>query len=172
MTNRDPAELARMVGCALAITGTRAIVLTGWGGLPSSALPREMFAVDWVPFDWLLPRVAAVVHHGGAGTTAAGLRAGVPTVVVPFFLDQFFWGRRVFELGVGPSPIPRKRVDAVSLAEAIRIATSDRDMRTRAGALGTLIRAQDGVARAVATFERHLGRGQDTNQQQWAGRSA
>lgn len=157
MTNRDPAELARLVVGALASAGQRAVVLTGWGGLRPSELPPGIFAVDWVPFDWLFPRMAAVVHHGGAGTTAAGLRAGVPTVIVPFFLDQFFWGRRVFELGVGPRPIPRKRLEAAALAAAVRIAATDPDMRARAAAVGARIRAEDGVARGVAAFERHLG---------------
>jgi sterol 3beta-glucosyltransferase len=155
MTNREPAEIARAVVRALATTGQRAIVLTGWGGLSPDELPPEIFAVDWVPFDWLLPRVAAAVHHGGAGTTAASLRAGVPTIVVPFFLDQFYWGRRVFELGVGPRPILRKRLDAENLATALRVATTDAGMRERAAALGKRIRAEDGVARAVATLERH-----------------
>ena len=112
--------------------------------------------MEWVPFDWLFPRVAAVVHHGGAGTTAASLRAGLPTIVVPFFLDQFYWGRRVFELGVGPRPIPRKRLEAETLAAALRLATGDAGMRERAAALSRRIRAEDGVARAVASFERHM----------------
>ncbi len=158
MTNRDPAELARTVARALTLTGQRAVVLTGWGGLQPAELPREIFAVDWVPFDWLFPRVAAVVHHGGAGTTATSLRAGVPTIIVPFFLDQFFWGRRVFELGVGPQPILRKRLEANTMAAAIEVATTDPGMRGRAAALGARIRAEDGVARAVATFERHMDR--------------
>jgi sterol 3beta-glucosyltransferase len=144
------------VARALAMTSCRAIVLTGWGGLQPSELPREIFSVDWVPFDWLFPRMAAVVHHGGAGTTAASLRAGKPTIIVPFFLDQFFWGKRVFELGAGPRPIRRKRLDADTLAAAIRTATSDPNMQLRAGELGARIRAEDGVRRAVATFERHL----------------
>jgi UDP:flavonoid glycosyltransferase YjiC (YdhE family) len=157
MTNRDPRELARMVVHALAKTGQRAVILTGWGGLQRSELPPGICAVDWVPFDWLLPRVSAVVHHGGSGTTAASLRAGVPTVVVPFFLDQFFWGRRVHALGVGPEPILRSRLTADALTEAIRTVTTDGGMRQRAEALSRRIRAEDGVARAVATFERHLG---------------
>jgi sterol 3beta-glucosyltransferase len=131
-------------------------VLRGWGGLSPAELPRGIFAVDWVPFDWLYPRVKAVVHHGGAGTTAASLRAGVPTIIVPFFLDQFYWGRRVFELGVGPRPIPRKRLEAEALAAALRVATADVGMHERAAALGNRIRAEDGVARAVATFVRHM----------------
>ncbi len=156
MTNRNPAEFARSVVGALSMTGQRAIVLTGWGGLVPDELPRGIFAIDWVPFDWLLPRVAAVVHHGGAGTTAASLRAGVPTVVVPFFLDQFYWGKRVFQLGVGPRPILRKDLDAGKLAAALRLATADTGMRERAVALSQRIRAEDGVSRAVATFNRHM----------------
>jgi UDP:flavonoid glycosyltransferase YjiC (YdhE family) len=156
MTNREPAELVGHVTRALAMSGQRAVVLTGWGGLSAAELPREIFAIDWVPFDWLLPRVAAAVHHGGAGTTAASLRAGVPTIVVPFFLDQFYWGKRVFELGVGPRPILRKSLQADTLAAAIRVATTDPGMRQRAAKLGERIRAENGVARAVATFERHM----------------
>jgi UDP:flavonoid glycosyltransferase YjiC (YdhE family) len=157
-TNLDSKELARTVVQALSSTGRRGIVLTGWGGLDPSELPPEIFAVDWVPFDWLFRHVSAVVHHGGAGTTAAGLRAGAPTVIIPFFLDQFFWGRRVFELGVGPRPIRRKHLDEKALAAAIRAAASDSEMRARAGALGVRIRAENGVERAVAAFERHLNR--------------
>ena len=156
MTNRDPRELARTVVRALKMASRRAIVLTGWGGLQPSELPREIFAIDWVPFDWLFPRVAAAIHHGGAGTTAASLRAGLPTMIIPFFLDNFFWGNRVFELGVGPRPIPRKRLEVGALASAIRTVTTDSDMRGRAAALGARIRAENGVARAVAAFERHI----------------
>ena len=156
MTNREPAELAQEVVRALAMTRQRAIVLTGWGGLSPQELPKDIFAIDWVPFDWLLPRVSAAVHHGGAGTTAASLRAGVPTIIVPFFLDQFYWGKRVFELGAGPRPILRKSLKADALAAALRVATSDPGMRDRAAKLGQRIRAEDGVARAVATFNRHL----------------
>lgn len=156
MTNRDSRELARTVVRALAASGQRGIVLTGWGGLDPAELPPDVFAVDWVPFDWLFRQVAAVVHHGGAGTTAAGLRAGVPTVIVPFFLDQFFWGRRVFELGVGPRPIRRTQLEEHALATAIRQAASDGEMRARAAALGARIRAENGVANAVNAFAQHV----------------
>jgi UDP:flavonoid glycosyltransferase YjiC (YdhE family) len=152
----DRTELVRIVARALALTGQRAVLLTGWGGLRPPELPPSMMTIDWAPLNWLFSRMTAVVHHGGAGTTAEGLRAGVPTVVVPFFYDQFFWGRRVFELGVGPRPIPRKRLDADTLAAAIGVATTDTGMRRRARALGERIRAENGVARAVAAFERHL----------------
>ncbi len=92
--------------------------------------------LDSAPFSWLFPRMAAVVHHGGAGTTSAGLRAGVPSIIVPFFADQPFWGQRVADLGVGPAPIPFKRLTADRLAQAIQIAVTDQSMRQRAAELG------------------------------------
>jgi UDP:flavonoid glycosyltransferase YjiC (YdhE family) len=160
MSNRDPVELARTVARAVAMSGRRALVLRGWGGLKESEFPREILPIDWVPFDWLFPRVSAVIHHGGAGTTAASLRAGLPTIIVPYFLDQFFWARRVQALGVGPTPILRKHLTAEALAGAIKEATNDSGMRDRAAALGARIRAENGVARAVDTFQRHFGAGQ------------
>ena len=105
--------------------------------------------LDSVPYSWLFPRMAAVVHHGGAGTTSAGLRAGVPSIIVPFFADQPFWGQRVADLGVGPQPIPRKQLTADRLAQAIQIAVTDQAMRQRAADLGAQIRSEDGIARAV-----------------------
>jgi sterol 3beta-glucosyltransferase len=107
-----------------------------------------------VPHDWLFPQVAAVVHHGGAGTTAAGLRAGRPTVICPFFGDQPFWGRRVHDLGVGSTPIPQKKLTAEKLAAALREVTTSPAIRAQADALGDRIRREDGVARAVAFIER------------------
>jgi UDP:flavonoid glycosyltransferase YjiC (YdhE family) len=97
--------------------------------------------------------MAAVVHHGGAGTTAAGLRAGTPTVVVPYFFDQPFWGRRIQDLGAGPAPVPRKRLDAERLAAAVRAAVLDPLLRSRAAEIGARIRAENGVARAVEVLE-------------------
>jgi UDP:flavonoid glycosyltransferase YjiC (YdhE family) len=116
-----------------------------------------MITIDWAPLNWLFARMAAVVHHGGAGTTAESFRAGAPTIVVPFFYDQFLWGRRVFEIGAGPRPLDRKTLDARTLAQAIETATTDATMRQRATEVGARIRAEDGLARAVATFQRHLG---------------
>jgi sterol 3beta-glucosyltransferase len=113
--------------------------------------------LDTVPHDWLFPQVAAVVHHGGAGTTAAGLRAGKPSVICPFLGDQPFWGGIVQQLGVGPEPIPQRRLTADRLAEAIRMAVQDVAMQNRADELGKKIRAEDGVARAVEIIG-NLGR--------------
>jgi UDP:flavonoid glycosyltransferase YjiC (YdhE family) len=97
--------------------------------------------------------VAAVVHHGGAGTTAAGLRAGVPAIIIPFFADQPFWGQRVAQLGVGTQPIPRKKLTADLLAQAIQQALTDQPMRQRAAQLGADIQVEDGIARAAAVIQ-------------------
>ena len=99
-------------------------------------------------------RVAATVHDGGAGTTGAALRAGIPAVVVPFSVDQPFWASRVAALGVGPTPIPRRRLTRAGLADALHQAVADQAMGVRAAVLGEAVRAEDGVAVAVEHFER------------------
>jgi sterol 3beta-glucosyltransferase len=152
MISRKPEEATRITLDALALSGQRGVVATGWGAVSQSDLPDEVFLIESIPHDWLFPRMAAVVHHGGAGTTGAGLRAGVPSIVVPFGGDQPFWARRVKALGVGPDPIPRKRLTAAGLARAVRVAVTDESMRKRAAALGETIRAEDGVGNAIGVF--------------------
>jgi sterol 3beta-glucosyltransferase len=149
MSTRNPEETTQVILQALARTQQRGIMLSGWGGLHTAYLPDTVYELESIPFSWLFPRVAAVVHHGGAGTTSAGLRAGVPSIIVPFFADQPFWGQRVVDLGVGPQPIPRKQFTTDRLAEAIQIAVTDQTMRLRAADLGATIRSEDGIARAV-----------------------
>lgn len=156
MIGRDPARLAQTVFEALRRAGRRGIVLSGWAGLGAGDAPAHVLVVEDVPHAWLFPRMAAVVHHGGAGTTAAGLRAGVPAVVAPYFADQPFWGRRVFELGVGPRPLPQASLTASGLGAAIREAVESERMRARAETLGRLIRAEDGVSAACEAFERFV----------------
>jgi sterol 3beta-glucosyltransferase len=141
---------------ALKLAGQRAVLATGWGGLTAEDAPEGTFVLEAVPHDWLFPQVAALVHHGGAGTTGAGLRAGKPTVICPFVGDQSFWGRRVAALGVGPALIPKGKLTAERLADAIRRAVTDRDMRQRAASLGQAIRAEDGVGRAIAVINSQL----------------
>lgn len=153
----DRTELVDIVSGALARAGRRGVLLAGWGNLRPPELPKNMITVDWAPLNWLFPRMAALVHHGGAGTTANGLRAGVPTVVVPFLYDQFFWASRVHALGAGPRPISRKGLTAASLARSIQIAVDDDEMRRRAGNVSAQILAEDGVEQAVRAFERHMG---------------
>lgn len=158
MAGRSPEELAKLITEAVAKSGQRGLLLKGWGGLKPEWIPEEVFVAESVPHGWLFPRVAAVVHHGGAGTTAEGLRAGAPTVIVPFAFDQAFWGRRVRALGAGPDPIPLKRLSAENLAHAIRTAVSDPMIRKRATACGQAIRAEDGLGNAVRVFEGYLGK--------------
>jgi len=157
MGSRDPAKTTDLVLQALAKTGQRAILLSGWGGLQKTDLPASVFMVDSIPHAWLFPRVAAVVHHGGAGTTAAGLRAGVPSIVIPFNTEQAFWGQRVHKLGVGPASIPRSKLTVDRLAGAIQAAVMNTAMCQRAAELGSKIQAEDGIANAVAIIQRLEG---------------
>lgn len=158
MVTGDPTAKMTLIVEALRLAGRRGVVAAGWAGLSAPDLPDSVHLIDHAPHDWLFPRTAAVVHHGGAGTTAAGLRAGRPTVVTPFFGDQIFWGRRVSALGVGPEPLPQKRLTAEALAAAIGAAVTDDETRARAEDLGRQIQAEDGVGRAVAWIERWLER--------------
>jgi UDP:flavonoid glycosyltransferase YjiC (YdhE family) len=157
MVNRKPEETADLVLQALARTSQRGILSSGWGGLKKEELPETVFMIGSIPHTWLFPKMAAVVHHGGVGTTAAGLRAGIPAIVTPFMGDQPFWGQRIYELGVGPRPIPRRRLTVDRLAESIRIAVSDTEMQRKATRLGEDIRAEDGIARAVDVLEQNRG---------------
>ncbi len=154
MVGRDPAGLAALVVDAARRAGVRVLLLSGWGGLDAAGLAGDdVLALDQAPHDWLFPRCAAVVHHGGAGTTGAALAAGVPAVVVPFGVDQPFWASRVVALGAGPAPVPRRRLTAAALAAALRVAVTDDAMRGRAAALGRRIRAEDGVGAAVGHYD-------------------
>jgi sterol 3beta-glucosyltransferase len=154
MGSRNPEQTADLVLEAIAMTGQRAILQSGWGGLSKNNLPDNVFIVDSISHSWLFPLVAAVVHHGGAGTTSAGLRAGVPTIIIPFFGDQPFWGRRVAELGVGTEPIPRKQLTAKKLATAIHRVVNDRAMCQKAADLGAKIRSEDGIANVVDIIQK------------------
>jgi len=153
MTYADPKKLTRLVVNALENAGQRGILVAGWGGLAKADLPSSVMHIDSAPYDWLYPRVSAAVHHAGAGTTAEALRAGIPSVTVPFTLDQPFWGRRLAQLGVGTAPIPIQKLTVPLLAAAIQTALSDQAMRARAADLGEAIRKEDGVANAIRIIE-------------------
>jgi len=149
MMNREPGKVTMMVVEALKKTRQRGIILIGNDGMDGVELPDYVLGVGSVPFDWLFPRVSAVVHHGGTGTTGAGLRFGKPTIVVPYFADQPFWGRRVYKAGVGCKPIPQKRLTSKKLEDAIKTVTSDEEIKKRAAILGEEIRREDGIREAV-----------------------
>jgi sterol 3beta-glucosyltransferase len=159
MVDQDRDLVTRLALEALERCGRRGVLLGGWTELGSGALPENSIQLSSVPHDWLFPRVAAAIHHGGAGTTAAALRAGVPAVVVPNFADQFFWGWLVHRLGAGPAPLPRKKLSAPALGDAISQAVENPGYRANAARLGEAIRAESGVETAVDWVERFLERG-------------
>lgn len=157
MTTRDPARVLAQVVGALRRAGRRGLLATAAGALPPRRLAPDVLITEGFSHARALPGAAAAVHHGGAGTAAASLTAGVPTVVVPFFADQFFWGRRVAALGVGPAPLPMAELDAARLAGRLRAVLASPSMRERAADLGARLRAEDGVAAAVRLIDRYLG---------------
>ncbi len=140
---------------ALQRLGLRGILMGGWGGLGLGKLPETIFCLDSVPHTWLFPQVATVVHHGGAGTTATGLRFGRPTVIIPFFADQPFWGWRVHALGCGPKPIPFARLTIANLAEAMNTALNPACLQNAQG-LSEKLRLEDGVGKAVGFIQAYL----------------
>ena len=154
MTDRNSAEITQMVMAALNKLDRRVILVTAWGGLQAVEKSNRTLVVETVPFDWLWPQCAAVVHHGGSGVTSAGLRAGVPSLVVAFMADQPFWGWRIFELGCGPRPTLRKRLTTDRLAAALEQALTDRAMKNRAADIGQQIRSEDGIVWAVQLIEK------------------
>jgi sterol 3beta-glucosyltransferase len=155
MIDRNSAQITQIVMAALQQANRRGILVTAWGGMQSVERSDRVFVIDSVPFDWLWPQCAAVVHHGGSGTTSAGLCAGVPSIVVAFMADQPFWGRRIFELGCGPPLILRRHLTVDCLADAITIAVTDPALQARAAAVGEQIRSEDGLARAIELIERY-----------------
>jgi sterol 3beta-glucosyltransferase len=156
MPGIDAGTFTAMVIEALALTGKRGLLATGGGALGVRPRPPGVHFIVGAPHDRLFPRVDAIIHHGGAGTTGAALRAGRPSVACPFFGDQPFWGRQIGRLGAGPAPLDRKTLSAAKLAQTI-MAMDDAQMRKRAAELGAGIRAEDGVAAAVAFVERRSG---------------
>ncbi|XP_039138503.1 LOW QUALITY PROTEIN: sterol 3-beta-glucosyltransferase UGT80A2-like [Dioscorea cayenensis subsp. rotundata] len=153
---QDPQKMTQIIVEALQTTGQRGIINKGWGGLGNLAEPKEfVYQLDNVPHDWLFLQCKAVVHHGGAGTTAAGLKAACPTTIVPFFGDQPFWGDRVHARGVGPAPIPVDQFSLPKLVEAINFML-DSKVKERAVELAKAMESEDGVTGAVKAFLKHL----------------
>jgi sterol 3beta-glucosyltransferase len=162
MVARDPIRTAEACVAAVRHAGRRAVVVTGWGGLAPGPLlaardrGMTLHVTESVPHTWLLPRIAAAVHHGGAGTSAAAARAGVPSVVVPFLGDQFFWAARLRAAGAAPPAVPVGRLTGGRLEAALAQALADAAMRDRAAALGRAIRTENGIAGAVGVVERAI----------------
>jgi len=157
----DPVATTRTLVDALRAAGSRGVLLRRPESLAGVELGDDVYALERVPHDWLFPRCAAVVHHAAAGTTAAVLRSGVPSLAVPHNADQFTWARRLAELRVSPPPIRRKALSRERLEPALIGATTSDLLRASAQALGARVRMEDGVATAVAAFERRFGGARD-----------
>ncbi len=156
MVNRKAKHIDQIVREALKETNNRGIILSGWSSVTNRP-SKDLIYLETVPHDWLLPRCKMVIHHGGAGTTSAGLRAGIPNVVIPFTADQPFWGNRVHAIGVGPKPIPVKKLSVEKLTHAIATAELSVVIK-QAQLIGQRIRGEDGVKSAVELIEAHSAR--------------
>jgi UDP:flavonoid glycosyltransferase YjiC (YdhE family) len=156
MPIKDPRRTTGMILEALKQSGQRAVLQKGWGGLDEQGLPDYVFKIDYVPHSWLFRRMAMLILHGGASTTALALRSGIPSCVVPFVFDQFYWGKRIAELGVGPKPIPHAQLTVQRLVEAITLGVGNPQMRQKAAELGKKIRAENGIETAVRVIEQLL----------------
>ena len=153
----DPNAMTKLIFEAVKKTGQRALVSKGWGGLGADAMgiPDGVFMLGNVPHDWLFQHVSCVVHHGGAGTTAAGIAMGKPTVIIPFFGDQPFWGAMVAKAGAGPLPVPNKHLTADNLAAAIKEALRPSALQ-RAQELGAIIKSEKGTHVGAQSFHNKL----------------
>jgi len=156
MVTPDAHKVAQVAIDAARKAGKRVVLAAGWAGMRSADVSANVFQIDAAPHQWLFPQMAAVVHHGGAGTTAAALRAGVPNVIVPHFGDQQFWGWRIRTLGLGADTILRHKLNADNLSRAILDVTEDEALRQRVQHIGRLISEENGVASAVELIESYL----------------
>lgn len=150
---KDSHETTDLILRAVKMAGVRAIVAQGWAGIADGQMPDGVLSVGELPFRVLFPRVAAIVHHGGSGTTATAARSGVPQVVAPQILDQFRWGARVFELGLGPRPLPLRRLSSKNLSVAMREAVDSHKMRARARAVAIELADTDGIGLTADAVE-------------------
>jgi len=158
MAGRNPRRLADIAIEALTKANQRGILATGWGGLEAYHLPENILKIDNAPHEWLFPRMAGIVHHGGAGTTGAALRAGKPMIICPFMADQPFWGECIHRLGVGPKPIPQKKLSVKKFTRALHEMTLNKTMQTRAKNIGQLIENENGIKDTVKVIEDVLQR--------------
>lgn len=154
MPGNNPTAMAEMIAKAVSQADVSAIVATGWGGMDNINSPSNILAVREVPHDWLFPKVDIVIHHGGAGTCAAALRAARPSIIIPFFGDQPFWAKRLHGLGVAPRPIKPAKLDAAMLASRIKTVLETPSYRNNAARLANQIANEDGIADAIAEITR------------------
>ncbi|KAI1144423.1 glycosyltransferase family 1 protein [Hypoxylon sp. FL0543] len=152
----DADRFTEMIFEAVRLAGVRALVSKGWGGLGQDNVPEHIYMLENTPHDWLFPRVRACVIHGGAGTTAIALKCGKPTMIVPFFGDQHFWGSMVGNAGAGPMPVPYKKLTAESLADGIKYCMTDEALKAAQKIARDIELEGDGAKNAVRAFHRNL----------------
>lgn len=152
---KDPVKLTNTIFEAVKLAGVRAIISRGWGGVGGDEVPDGVYLIGDCPHDWLFQHVSCVVHHGGAGTTAIGIALGKPTVVVPFFGDQPFWGQMIAKAGAGPKPVPFKQMTAESLAESIKFALKE-EVGIAVKKMAEQIAQEDGAGGTASDIERAL----------------
>ncbi len=159
MVSSDMGQTLDIVLKAVAASGVRAIIGRGWGGgaLDAALSNPNVYVADYIPHDWLFSRVSAVVHHGGAGTTAAGVLACKPTLVVPFGGDQPFWGQRIYDLGIGPKPIKRENLTVEKLADALIELTHTPRFNVAVSEIGERMKYENGTLLAADIVEREIG---------------
>jgi UDP:flavonoid glycosyltransferase YjiC (YdhE family) len=149
MGDPQPRRTLSLLRGAVHQAGLRAVIQSGWAGWRFKSDATCLCVTDDLPHDRLFPRVAGAVHHGGAGTTFAAARAGIPQVIVPHLLDQYYWGQRILKMGLGPRPLPKNRLQAGSLASAMRRMVSSPTLRRNARRLSKPLQQRNGVQEAV-----------------------
>lgn len=162
MVGANPEQVTNIVISALQRTKKRAVLLTNWGGLDENALRQaslDVHVAESLPHDWLFPQVSGVFHHGGAGTTAAALRAGVPSCAIPYYADQWFWGGQLARLGAGLDPIPKNELTVDKLVAAIERITTDVEVRARAEEMKSRLSRENGCLEAVQLIEQTVAKG-------------
>ncbi|GCE21401.1 hypothetical protein KDK_52010 [Dictyobacter kobayashii] len=155
MGSQRPTRTLELAVKALARAGQRGIILTDKATLIEQRLSEQIYITNGVPHDWLFPQMSAIVHHGGAGTSAASLRAGVPSITVYHISDQQFWGKLVANVGAGPRPIRRRWLTAGKLARTIQRVLANTAMQQQASAIGHQMRQEQGTIRAIQALEQH-----------------
>ena len=158
MVYKDVESTVKTVISALDRIHQRGVVSFKQEHIKDTKLPDFVINIDETSHRWLFPQMAAVIHHGGAGTASSALLAGVPSLAVPFFSDQPFWARRIAALGLSPQPIPKKELSPEKLASGIQEILSNQEMRERSRKIGAQIRSEQGVDRAIALIQAHLSK--------------
>jgi sterol 3beta-glucosyltransferase len=151
-----PDDLTKLIFGAVKRAGVRALVSKGWGGLGEVNAPDNIFLLGNCPHDWLFQYVSCVVHHGGAGTSAIGIAMGKPTIVIPFFGDQPFWGAMIYQAGAGPEPVPYKNLTEAKLAESITKALEP-DIQASVKNMSEKVADENGAEDAAASFHNFVG---------------